>query len=77
MIDVITSVVEDWPLALLYLTPNGANIKLKAGRSENRKQRQLKMAAVYLLFLEENMSGDLHNIAAEAADRGLPDHPCA
>jgi hypothetical protein len=26
------------------------------------------MAAIYLLFLEENMSGDLHDIAAEAAD---------
>jgi hypothetical protein len=68
MIDVITSAGEDWPLALLYLTPNGANIKLKAGRSENRKQRQLTMAATYLLFLEENMGGDLHDVAAEAAD---------
>ena len=68
MIDVITSAGEDWPLALLYLSPNGANIKLKAGREGNRKQRQLTMAAIYLLFLEENMSGDLHEVAAEAAD---------
>ena len=29
MIDAITSAGEDWPLTLLYLTPNGANIKLK------------------------------------------------
>ena len=68
MIDVITSAGEDWPLTLLYLTPNGANIKLKAGRERNRKQRQLTMAAVYLLFLEENMDGGLHDVAAETAD---------
>ena len=68
MIDVITSAGEDWPLALLYLSPNGANIKLKAGGAENRKQRQLTMAAVYLLFLEENLSGDLHEVAEEVAD---------
>jgi len=68
MIDVITSVDEEWPLALLYLTDNGANIKLRAGRAGNRKQRQVTMAAIYLLFLEENMSGDLHDVAEEVAD---------
>jgi hypothetical protein len=26
------------------------------------------MAAIYLLFLEENMSGDLHDVAEEVAD---------
>jgi len=68
MIDAITSAGEDWPLTLLYLTPNGANIKLKAGREGDRRQRQLTMAATYLLFLEENMDGDLHEVATEAAD---------
>ena len=68
MIDVISSVDEEWPMALLYLTDNGANIKLRAGRAENRKQRQLTMAAIYLLFLEENLSGDLHEVAEEVAD---------
>ena len=68
MIDAITSAGEDWPLTLLYLTPNGANIKLKAGREGSRKQRQLTMAAIYLLFLEENLSGDLHEVAEEVAD---------
>lgn len=35
MIDVISSVGEEWPMALLYLTHDGANIKIQAGRSEN------------------------------------------
>ena len=68
MIDVITSVDDEWPLALLYLTNNGANIKLRAGRAENRKQRQLTMAATYLLFLEENLSGDLQEVAEEVTE---------
>ncbi|PSP27183.1 hypothetical protein BRC65_07255 [Halobacteriales archaeon QH_2_65_14] len=68
MIDVINSVGEEWPMALLYLTRNGANIKVQAGRQANRKERQLTMAAMYLLFLEENLSGDLHEVATEVAD---------
>jgi hypothetical protein len=68
MIDVITSVGEEWPMALLYLTPDGANIKIQAGRSENRRRRQLTMAAMYLLFLEEHLSGDLHDVAADVAN---------
>jgi hypothetical protein len=68
MIEVITSVDDEWPLALLYLTDSGASIKLRAGRTENRRQRQLTMAAIYLLFLEENTSGDLHDVAEEVAD---------
>lgn len=68
MIDVIASVGEEWPLALLYLTRDGANIKIQAGRDENRKERQLTMAAMYLLFLEENLRGDLYDVAEEVAD---------
>lgn len=68
MIDVINSVGEEWPMALLYLTHDGANIKIQAGGSENRKRRQLTMAAMYLLFLEEHLSGDLHDVAGEVAD---------
>lgn len=68
MMDVISSAGTEWPMALLYLTRDGANIKIQAGRAENRKQRQLTMAAMYLLFLEENMSGDLSDVAAEIAD---------
>jgi hypothetical protein len=68
MIDVITSVGDEWPMALLYLTHNGANIKIQSGRSGNRKDRQLTMAAMYLLFLEENIDGDLTEVAQEVAD---------
>lgn len=68
MIDVITSVSEDRPMALLYLARNGANIKIQAGRSEKRRDRQLTMAAMYLLFLEENLEGDLYDVAEEVAD---------
>ena len=68
MIDVITSVGGEWPLALLYLTPNGANIKIQAGRSDSRREEQLTMAAMYLLFLEENLSGDLYEVAEEVAE---------
>lgn len=68
MLDVIHSVDPDWPLALLSLTQNGANIKIQAGSSANRTEEQLMMAAMYLLFLEENMDGDLHEVAEEIAD---------
>jgi len=68
MIDVISSIDEEWPIALLYLTQNGANIKVQTGRTGNRKERQLTMAAMYLLFLEENLSGDLYDVAEEIAD---------
>jgi hypothetical protein len=68
MIDVITSVGEEWPLALLYLTPNGANIKLQTGRSDNRREEQFTLAAMYLLFLEENMDGDLEAVSTEVAE---------
>ena len=68
MLDVITSAETGWPLTLLYLTPNGANIKIQTGRSNNRREEQLTMAAMYLLFLEENLSGDLHEVATEIAE---------
>ena len=68
MLDVIRSVGRQRPLALLYLTRNGANIKLQTGNSENRRRQQLTMAAMYLLFLEENLSGDLQEVAAEVAE---------
>jgi hypothetical protein len=68
MLDVIRSVGTRQPLALLYLTHNGANIKLQTGDSDNRRREQLTMAAMYLLFLEENLSGDLQEVAAEVAE---------
>ena len=67
MIDVINSVNRDWPVTLLYLTPNGANMKIQAGRSDNRREEQLTLAAMYMLFLEEHLEGDLHEVAEEAA----------
>lgn len=67
MVDVINSVNRDWPVTLLYLTPNGANMKIQAGRSDNRREEQLTLAAMYLLFLEEHIEGDLHEISDEAA----------
>lgn len=68
MMDVISSVNAEHPLALLYLTHNGANIKVQAGRGQNRKEQQLTMAAMYLLFLEDHMSGDIHEVAEQVAD---------
>ena len=67
MIEVINSVNRDWPVTLLYLTPNGANMKIQAGQSDNRREEQLTLAAMYLLFLEEQVEGDLDEIAQEAA----------
>lgn len=68
MIDVIASVDPGRPMTLLYLTRNGADMKLQAGRSGNRTNQQLTMAATYLLFLEEQLDGDLDEVAAQAAD---------
>jgi len=68
MLDVIRSVGTQHPLALLYLTHNGANIKLQTGDSDNRRREQLTMAAMYLLFLEENLSGGLQEVATEVAE---------
>lgn len=68
MIDVITSMDERRPLSLLYLTRNGANIKIQTGSSDNRREEQLTMAAMYLLFLEENLGGDLQAVATEVAE---------
>ena len=65
MIEVISSVDRDWPITLLYLTRNGVDMKVQAGRSGNRTEEQLTLAAVYLLFLEENLSGDIHEVADE------------
>lgn len=67
MIEVIDSVDEHWPITLLYLTQNGANMKIQAGRSEHRHEEQLTLAAMYLLFLEENMQGDLYDVAESVA----------
>jgi len=68
MLDVIRSVGTQHPLALLYLTRNGANIKLQTGDSDNRRREQLTMAAMYLLFLEENLGSDLQEVATEVAE---------
>jgi hypothetical protein len=68
MIEVIRSVSERRPLSLLYLTQNGANIKIQTGTSDNRREEQLTMAAMYLLFLEESLSGDLQEVATEIAE---------
>ena len=65
MIEVISSVDESWPLTLLYVTPQGADIKIQAGRSPNREEQQLMLAAMYLLFLEAQMNGDLADVADE------------
>lgn len=67
MLEVIRSVGAQRPLALLYLTRNGANIKVQTGSSDSRREEQLTMAAMYLLFLEENLSGDLQEVATEVA----------
>ena len=67
MIDVISAVDRNWPITLLYLTRNGANMKVQAGRSRNRREEQLTLAAMYLLFLEENRKGDLYEVAEEIA----------
>lgn len=67
MIEIIDSVDETRPLTLLYLTRNGADMKIQAGRSGNRTGQQLTMAAMYLLFLEGQLSGDLHEVAEEVA----------
>lgn len=68
MVEVINSVDEEWPLTLLYLTPNGADIKIQAGSSANRKEEQRTLAALYLLFLEEHSEGDLYEVAEEVAE---------
>jgi len=67
MIEAIRTVGNDWPMALLYLTREGADIKIQAGQSDNHKEEQFTLAAMYLLFLEENTSGDLYEVAEEAA----------
>lgn len=68
MVEVINSVDEEWPLTLLYLTPNGADMKIQAGSSANREEEQRTLAALYLLFLEEHLEGDLYDIAEEVAE---------
>jgi len=67
MMEAISAVGNDSPMALLYLTRDGADIKIQAGRSDNHKNEQFTLAAMYLLFLEENTSGDLYEVAQEAA----------
>jgi len=67
MIDTITSIDETWPITLLYLAPNGADMKIQAGRDDNRVDQQLTLAALYLLFLEEQLDGDLREIADRVA----------
>jgi hypothetical protein len=42
-------------------------MKIQAGRSGDRTNQQLTMAATYLLFLEEQTSGDLREVATEVA----------
>lgn len=68
MIEVISSVDEEWPITLLYLTRNGADIKIQAGSSRNRKEQQVTLAAMYLIFLEEHLSGDLYEVAEAVAE---------
>lgn len=68
MIEVIDSVDPEWPLTLLYLTPNGADMKLQAGNADNREEEQRTLAALYLLFLEEHLEGDLYDVAEEVAE---------
>lgn len=69
MIRVINSLDHTWPITLLYLTENGADMKLQTGNASNRKEEQLTMAALYLMFLEENIcDGDLRAVADEVAE---------
>lgn len=68
MIETIDSAEAERPMTLLYLTRNGADMKIQAGRSDDRTNQQLTIAATYLLFLEEQMSGDLREIATEVAE---------
>lgn len=67
MIDAIAAADESQPLALLYLTREGANMKIQAGPSGSRHSQQLTMAATYLLFLEEQLEGDLGTVADRVA----------
>lgn len=67
MIDAITAADESQPLALLYLTHEGANMKLQAGPAGSRVDQQLTMAATYLLFLEDQLEGDLEEVADRVA----------
>lgn len=68
MIDVISSVGKQWPITLLYLTPTGADMKIQAGRTDNTREEQLTLAAMYLLFLEEQLDGDLETVSDEVVE---------
>lgn len=67
MIDTIAAADDAQPLALLYLTREGANVKIQAGPPGSRVDQQLTMAATYLLFLEEQLEGDLQTVADRVA----------
>lgn len=67
MIDVISSIGEEWPITLLYLAQGGADMKIKTGRSNDREEQQLTLAAMYLLFLEGQLDGDLYEVAERVA----------
>ena len=67
MIDAISSIDDEWPITLLYMTQDGADIKIKAGSSNNREDQQLTLASMYLLFLEGQLDGDLYEVAEQVA----------
>jgi hypothetical protein len=69
MIDAIAAADESQPLTLLSLIREGANMKIQVGRSQqgSRINRQLTMAATYLLFLEEQLDSDLQEVADRVA----------
>lgn len=67
MIEAIDAAEAERPMTLLYLTRNGANMKIQAGPPGSRVDQQLTMAATYLLFLEEQLEGDLEAVADRVA----------
>lgn len=67
MINVISSIGDEWPITLLYMGQDGADIKIEAGKSNNREEEQLTLAAMYLLFLEGQLNGNLYEVAEQVA----------
>ena len=67
MIEAIEAAEAERPMTLLYLTRNGTDMKIQAGPAGSRVNQQLTMAATYLLFLEEQLEGDLQAVADRIA----------
>ena len=69
VIELVAGADTMWPLALLFRTPEGPDMRLRTGRTQDPGGAQLEMAATHLRFIASQTDKRLEEVANDVVKR--------